>query len=627
MLNAPITPPLRGYRLFLWLTILANTLFLIWQCLDRYLAPRFLFLSVALVIALFWMMADLRKRGDWIFNGFDFLLLGWYGINLASAYTSFSWSEGIFFAQKTFLLFVVYWLLRQTLWVQSDMVQHTLAHITVWLTWIISSILIVQLGMAIQENGMDNDTLYIYASGIFGNKGLASDFLFFLLVLHILFSQYISVAKIRGNVILLLSLILLLQTRTVYLAVAGSCILYCTGKAIFEPTFRPFFFKKILPVGGILMACMLSIFMLTRPNGSLSERLNPLSWMESASANERRFVWYKTDLLCADHYWWGVGNGSWKFWLPSKSLEGAYRLQEKGIVFTRTHNDYLEIRAEMGIVGVVWFIVLFTAAGMVLLSALRKKEAPVHEVLTVGAGILGYCIIQYFDFPRERIEMQVILALLFAFSAWYSRETWQKWPSIKIQKANFLFIALIAVGLLFNVVMGWYRVTGEIHNVAIIKAFQKQDHLSVIKEAKAAKSIFLEYNDVGLPFEWYEGSAYYKMNNLDAATKSFERALQLNPWNFQVLNNYASALASSGQYQQAIPHFEKAVQINPKYDEGKFNLAYCYLQLNQNAQAREWVNKADTIPNPQSPDEFKKNKMVITTKAAYLETISKKMGQ
>lgn len=573
------------------------------------------------------MIADLRKRGDWAFNGFDFLLLGWYGINLASAYTAFSWSEGIFFAQKTLLLFVVYWILHQALWIQSDIVQHTLAQITVWLTWIIASILTVQLGMAIQEKGLDNDTLYIYASGIFGNKGLASDFLFFLLVLHILFRGYISTMKMRWNIALLLALIIILQTRTVYLAIVGCGAFYLTGRAIFEPSFRPLFFKKILPVSGVIFAGLFALLLLKSEGGSLSERLNPLSWIESASANERRFVWYKTDLLCDDHYWWGVGNGSWKFWLPSKSIEGAYRLQEKGIVFTRAHNDYLEIRAEMGMIGAAWFILLFVAAGLVLLLALRKKGAPIHEILSTGAGLLGYCIIQYFDFPRERIEMQVLLAVFFAFSSWYGRDIWGKWPSLNIQKANLVFIAGLFVGLLLNVVIGWYRVTGEIHNVALIKAFQKQNHVSVIKEAKAAKNLFLEYNDVGLPFEWYEGSAYYKTNNMSASIQSFERALQLNPWNFQVINNYASALAASGQYQQAIPHFEKAVQINPKYDEGKFNLAYCYLQLHQYAQAQEWVNRADTIPNPQTPDELEKNKMVKETKASYLDNILKESGK
>lgn len=625
MNTPPFSSPLRGYSLFLWLTFLGGTLFLIWQCLDRYLAPRFLFVSVALLVALFWSMADLRKRGDWTLNGFDLLLLGWYGINLASAFSAFSWSEGVFFAQKTLLLFVVYWFLRQALWVQSDMVQRTLAHITIGLTWIISSVLIVQLGMAIREKGLDNDTLYIYASGIFGNKGLASDFLFFLLVLQVLFSKHIGVLKTRINVVLLLALILLLQTRTVYLAVVGSGLFYMIGRALSEPTFRPIFLKKVLPASGLLIAGLLAILVYKNDGSSLVERLNPLSWMESASANERRFVWYKTDLLCADHYWWGVGNGSWKLWLPSKSIEGAYRLQEKGIVFTRAHNDYLEIRAEMGIIGASWFIALFIAAGMALLFTLWKKQGPSQEILATGAGLLGYCIIQYFDFPRERIEMQVMLALFLGFSVYYSRDIWEKLPVLSIRKANLVFIAAIVIGLCYNLVIGWYRVRGEIHNVAMIKAYNKQDYPTVLKEARLAKNAFLEYTDVMLPFEWYEGSSYYKTNNSAAALKSFERALQLNPWNFQVLNNYASALAASGKYQDAIPHFEKAIQINPKYDEGKFNLAYCYMQLNQSQKALDWVNKADTIPNPQTPDELKKNKMVKETKAAYLDNILKNL--
>lgn len=119
---APSTP-YNGHSLVLWLVIFANSLFLIWQCLDRYLAPRFLFLSVALIVSLFVLRSDLFKRAEWRFHTFDGLMLGWYGINLASAFYAFSWSEGIFFAQKTLLLFTVYWLFRQLFFMDEAVVR------------------------------------------------------------------------------------------------------------------------------------------------------------------------------------------------------------------------------------------------------------------------------------------------------------------------------------------------------------------------------------------------------------------------------------------------------------------------------------------------------------------------
>jgi O-antigen ligase len=633
-LRTPSVPPSEapvathsGYPIFLWMAVFANSIFFIWPCLDRYLAPRFLFLSVALLISLVALRKELLQRGHWRLHGFDLLLLGWYGLNVASAFHAMSWSEGIFFAQKTLLLFVTYWLLRQALSANHyPNTQQHLARITIGLTWVLSAVIAGQLLLAISEKGLDNEYLYAYASGLNGNKGLASDFLFFLLVLNVYFNREIkSRAVYFTNIILLLTLIVLLQTRTVYLALFVSALLYSVGRYFTEPAFRPEFLRRWVPAGALAIGAL--AFLALRGDGSLSERLNPLTYLESASANERRFVWYKTDLLNADHYWWGVGNGSWKFWLPSKTLQGAYRLQEKGIVFTRAHNDYLEIRAEMGMIGAVYFVGLFVLAAAALVWALRRHREKSAQIWAIGAGLLGYCFIQYFDFPRERIEMQVMLALFFAASATYGAGFWDTKPGITVS-ASFRtpLLGLMAVGLLYSAVIGWYRVTGETHNVKMALAYQKQDHKTVLKEAKAAKNSFLEYNDVGIPFEWYEGTALYKLNKMNEAVQLYEKAVALNPWSFQVLNNYATVLASVKQYEAAIPIFEKAVEINPKYDEGKFNLAYSHTQLGNYTAAMDWLNKVDTIPNPKTSDEVEKNKSILSNLANFRTTIQQKIN-
>lgn len=620
--------PGKWYQIFLWSALFLNSIFLIWQCLDRYLAPRFLFLSVALTVALLALRHDLRKNADWRFHTFDILLLGWYGLNLASVFWAFSWSEGIFYAQKVLLLFSTYWLLRQTLHRDENAFSRTFSSIIPMLTFIVCGIIGVQLMMAISKNGLDNQTLYDYASGVFGNKSLASDFLFFLLIFNLLLirSSNKKINFLIGTGILSI-LILLLQTRTVYLAVATAAILYTFTAGLGDPKIRPVFIRWVIPSGAVFMVAFAAFLFYKGSGTSLGERLNPLTYLESASANERRFVWYKTDLLNEDHFWYGVGNGSWKFWLPSKTLQGAFRLQEQGIVFTRAHNDYLEIRAEMGIVGAIWFIGLFLAAGIGLVAAWRQPEIPKHETAMIAAGILGYCVIQYFDFPRERIELQVMLAALFALAAHRSRLFWSKSPAIHLEPAANLFIGALVAGLLFNIVVGFYRVNGEIHNVNMAKAYQKQDFKTVLKEAQATQNMFLEYNDVALPVKWYEGTSWYRMKDYDKAATAFGEALALNPWSFQVLNNYATALATQEKFSEAIPYFEKAVEINPKYDEGKFNLAFSYTQLKQYDKAMEWVMRVDTIPNPPSEMERKKNRSILENKATFIKSIQEKIGQ
>jgi tetratricopeptide (TPR) repeat protein len=616
--------PLRHYRLLLWLVFGVNSLVLWWSCVDRYLAPRFLFLSLSLLLGLGLLWRDLRERADWRLHGFDLILLGWYALNVASIGWAFSWSEAVFYTQKVLLLFAVYWLVRQALLRSESTVRQVLRQATFWLTWVVCSLLLVQLAIAFGQHGWRNEALYDYASAVYGNKSLAAEFLFFLLVFQMLFQKEFSRKIVFYSQLgLLLVLILLLQTRTVYVAVAVGVLIYFPARSWMEPAFRPFFFKKILPAGVLAFVLLIGLLVLKGGGSSLAERLNPATYLESVSANERRFVWYKTDVLNREHYWWGVGNGSWKFWFPSKNIEGGYRLQEQNVVFTRVHNDYLEIRAEMGIIGAGLFISIFAVAFLGAIWALRRhlQEKNRHDVIVLSIGLLGYCIIQYLDFPRERIEMQVVLAVLLAYLAFHATDLWSKIPGIPIRKTAATFLGLLALGLIFNIVIGWYRVTGEIHAMRAMEAQNRSDYRTTIREVKAASNLFNEYNDVAIPLQWHEGVAWYYLGQIEPSVTAFEEAYRLNPWSFQVMNNYASALIKRGDTPKAIEILERAVSINPRYDEGKLNLSYTYMQMQDYPKAMEWLRRIDTIPNPQTEDARRKNRETLRQQEAFLKEI------
>lgn len=621
---------IKYWHLLLWLVFAANALFFIPQCLDRYLAPRFFFLSLVLFAGMLLLWNDLRKNADWRLHTFDLLLLGWYSINLASIGWAFSQSEAIFYIQKVFLLFVTYWLLRQALARDEGMVRATLRQATTLLTFAVCGILLVQMGLAIFEHGLDNDRLYDYASGVFGNKSLAADFLFFLLVFNVLFrdKSHPSDGLFGVSLGLLATLILLLQTRTVYVAVVAGTAVYLGVRSVGEPSFFQIFKKKILPAGAMAIGLLVALLALKGRGNSLAERLNPLSYSESQTANERRFVWYKTDLLNADHFWWGVGNGSWKIWFPSKNIEGSYRLQGQNVVFTRAHNDYLEVRSEMGMVGAAIFCALFFVAFGAAIWAFRRLEKGAqerHDLLLLGVGLLGYCIIQYFDFPRERIEMQAILAVLLAFVAFHTRMLWARWPGVFIGKFSSAFLWLVVAGLAFNLVVGWNRIVGEIHNVRILQAQAQKDWKGMIRETQVAENRYYEYNDVALPLCWYEGIAWYQLEQPDKSVAAFERAYQLNPWSFQVINNYASALVKAGRYSEAVPFFEKTMEINPRYEDGKFNLAFALYHAGDYPKALEWVGKIDTIRNPKTEEERRINTATRARQAEFKKTIEAQM--
>lgn len=619
-----------AYRWLLWLSYAGTALVFWWACLDRYLAPRFLFLSAVLLGGLALLRRDLLRHADWRLGGLDLLLLLWYGLNAASVGWAFSWSEGVFYAQKVLLLFAVYWLARQMLLRDEGATRKVLRQASVLLSLLLGGLLLGQLLLAFGREGLRNEALYDYASALSGNKSLASDFLFFLLIFNLLcFRDFPRKRVFYALAALLLGLILLLQTRTVYLAVALGAALYLPARAWLEPAFRPVFWKKVLPLGVGAILLLAGLLSWKGQGSSLAERLNPATYLESVSANERRFVWYKTDLLNADHPWWGVGNGSWKFWFPSKSIKGGYRLQEENIVFTRVHNDYLEVRAEMGIVGVALFVGLFAAAFLLAFRAMRGSGGAHqrHDALVLAVGLLGYCVIQYLDFPRERVELQVVLALLLAYIAVLGQRAaagggfgWALPPG-----GRPWFLGLMALGLAFNVCIGLGRVRGEIHNKRLLDAQNKGDFKRALAESVAARNRFYEYTDVALPLQWHEGIALYQLRQHAQSLQAFEVAYQMNPWSFQVMNNYASALMQNQRHREAIAVLEKSLAINPNYDEGKLNLCFAHMQLAEYPEAQGWLDRVDTIRNPQTDLARRKNALVKSKQAEFRQLLETKM--
>ncbi|MBK8511801.1 MAG: O-antigen ligase family protein [Saprospiraceae bacterium] len=173
--------------------------------------------------------------------------------------------------------------------------------------------------------------------------------------------------------------------------------------------------------------------------------------MESSSGAERRFVWYKTRELIKDKWITGYGAGSWKLVFPSKSIEGSYRLQSQNIMFTRAHNDFLEIWAETGILGILNYIGLFLIVLLHLYHSFKSEESQ-RRILTLVLMLLlgGYIIIAFFDFPKERVEHTVLLSLLFAMATKNQVTPLQQYSYLSKGKKFKLFYGLMIFILIAN---------------------------------------------------------------------------------------------------------------------------------------------------------------------------------
>lgn len=589
-------------------TYLAHTSDLI----DRFHVSRFVFVSIINLLGLIFIVPRLKAIRLQLFDG---VLFAFYALHLISISWSLNFAEAIFTAQKGLLLFISYFIFRLILEKHKEanvLIANTILALSL-LVLSVTSLQVLEVGSA---KGLDGKVIYELV-GWAGHKNLVASYIFFLFCYLVSKASYIKYKKLLFfTLVWQVLLIVLFRSRAVYIALFSFLAIGAVYYVWQNSTHRKLIFYKLLPafIG-------ISIIGATIANQSETGRtylkyFNPSTYQQSASAVEREFVWYKTKELIEDRPILGYGSGNWKIIFPSKSIAGGYRLQEKGLVFTRAHNDFLEVWTEVGSLGFLLYFGLFVGAIVLLFLQYRKTESSAQktQLVWLSGAILGYFIISFFDFPKERIEHQVYLALLFAAIAAETKIVLQeKWPSFKLNKRQkSIGIGLVLLCWLPNAPVSWARILGDSHSPKLMAA--KSQYKTDILKASCAKipDNWYSIDPTTLPIKWYEGLAYYVEEDYATAVLHFEEAYHVNPYNFHVLNNYASALSQLDRYSEAIPLFEEALIINPSFESGIFNLSFAYTTQGEYQKA---LDRVKTI------------KKDTTKRAVFIEQIKQKMSE
>jgi tetratricopeptide (TPR) repeat protein len=92
---------------------------------------------------------------------------------------------------------------------------------------------------------------------------------------------------------------------------------------------------------------------------------------------------------------------------------------------------------------------------------------------------------------------------------------------------------------------------------------------------------------------------YLKSGNLlagegkyDAAVKSYQQAIQMNPNSAEAYSLMGSALAQAGKYRDAEEALRKAVSLKPDFAEGYFHLGNFLKSQGKESEAQEALRKA-----------------------------------
>lgn len=197
---------------------------------------------------------------------------------------------------------------------------------------------------------------------------------------------------------------------------------------------------------------------------------------------------------------------------------GDYGLAE------RAHNEYIQIAAELGVVGIVPFGVLLAGVFLAGIDLLRnaKRASPYTIAAFIGLGaFLASAFVTSYSFRMIQNGIAFFIVLAIAVSGTFGRRASEKTSAARLRKWRILLVAIA----LLAVMLATYSI---VRIVALQTAM--------------------------------DGAAN---NDLDARYVEFERAILIDPANATLDWAYAKDLMAHERYKDSAIHFRQAI------DKGK----------------------------------------------------------
>ena len=535
-------------------------------CRTVFIPAKELIAEILVLLALmFWCLKMInREEIKFISTPLNFPILSFIAICVASLI----WSNSFFVSLKELPLFLagplLYFVITNNI---SD--EHQIRRILNVLL-IVGSVF--GLYGILQYNGIDF-SFWIrnigrqQVFGLFGNVNYFAEYLIVPLPLAI--SLFFATRNRTHKILLLVGILaiggslILTFTRGSYLAIGISLIfmfflyLASRGKGFIKENKKIFIF--------ILALIILITFLFAIPNplnkpgtviSKIKGRISISQFTKGSSLKRRKAIWGFTGMMIKDRPFMGLGIGTYKY----NSLKYQAKFFEQGQnrslyphgFATKAHNEYLQLWAELGIVGLgifIWLIICYFNCGIKFLKKIKDDYKQGIIIGLMGAvvavlvdGIFGFPL----HLPATIILFWMALGLTVAFG---ESEKDGKKPEI---------------------VLGNFNRENKKDKEKQDKKTRENNKQSNIARFTPLLYILIIFLTIFLcatvsrPFiariYWYHANKEIKDENWNEAIKINEKALKWDPYFGEIYYDIGKILEIKEFYGIALKYFEKAAK-------------------------------------------------------------------
>ena len=268
---------------------------------------------------------------------------------------------------------------------------------------------------------MDLDANIVSLSGNHGNKNVMAasllikfPFVLWLIINHKSFIKILNIGVLFFGVVALF----IMNTRSTYVGLGIIFLIYSITTVLFvgltnkiKAALQISYFLGPIIIGffaaNLLLANAVELQGYQGGYGTVTKRAGDITIQSEQGS--RIHLWKGAIDYATKHPLVGAGYGNWKL----ASIPYEKEFTNDLFVPYHCHNDFIEMFADLGIIGGIAFGLMFLLVPIVTIIIWRKKEfKPYQLTATISfMAVTCYAVDAFLNFPAERTAMQTMLAV------------------------------------------------------------------------------------------------------------------------------------------------------------------------------------------------------------------------
>jgi len=441
---------------------------------------------------------------------------------------------------------------------------------------------------------MNLDQNIVSLTGKNGNKNVMAASLlikFPFLLFVIVHNQLIG--KIAGFIVLFLGMMALfiLNTRSTYVGLGVLFLMFSIAITLLNK-------KEGIKVIGIKLAYfILPLFfaffaangMLTKAvdvqgfqggYGSVTKRVGDIN--VASEQNSRIKLWKAAIDYSTKHPFLGAGYGNWK--LASIPYEKEYA--NDLFVPYHCHNDYIEMFADLGMIGGISYAALFIILGVTTIQFWKKSKDNPHQLMIAIAimAIACYFVDAFFNFPAERTSMQTMFALSAAllFLPIYIKDANTSEPK---KAFNYSMLLCIPLLLIVGAIYVNYQTYTSLKVQKFVMGEINEDPKMALEDVKDAFPEIPNLSTSTLPIKALIARYYYRDKMHEEALRLLNESDDVNP--YLHYNDFlkTAIFSTEGKIDSTFYYAKKAFYNWPRATSYYKNMIFASVKMKDTAEA------------------------------------------